>query len=112
MLKEILPYIVSITCSLIAAISSVLISRKETKGEIEKLIKQHELDLETEREKHKNELEKKEIEHRYQLELMQKENENKLGADILSTFVSEAVKTPEVRNQISQSIRNNGKRKK
>lgn len=105
-MKEYMPYIVSIVSALIAAISSVWISRKTTKGEIEKLIKQHELDLETEREKHRNELEKKEIEHKYQLELIQKENENKLGADIMNTIVSEAMKTPEIRNQISQGVRN------
>ena len=56
MLKEIMPYIVSIIGAVIAAISSTTISRKETKVEIDKLIKQHELDLETERQKHRNEL--------------------------------------------------------
>ena len=111
-MKEFMPYIVSIVSALIAAISSVWISRKATKGEIEKLIKQHELDLETEREKHKNELEKKEIEHKHQLELMQKESENKLGADIMNTLVSEAMKTPEMRNQISQGIRNSRGKKR
>lgn len=108
-IKEIMPYVVSILGALIAAISSVMISRKETKGEIDKLIKQHELDLETEREKHKYELEKKEIEHKHQLELMQKEMENKLGADMMNTIMSEAMKMPEVRSQITQGIKK-GKR--
>ncbi|MCQ2080457.1 MAG: hypothetical protein MJZ11_02285 [Lachnospiraceae bacterium] len=104
-IKEIMPYIVSVLGALIAAISSVMISRKETKGEIEKLIKQHELDLETEREKHKYDLEKQEIEHKHQLELMQKEMENKLGADMMNTLMTEAIKMPEIRQQISQGMK-------
>lgn len=112
MIKEIMPYIVSIVCAAIAAVSSIMVSRKETKGEIEKLIKQHEMDLETEREKHKNELEKKEIEHKYQLELMQKEMENRLGADMMNTIMTEAMKTPEIRNQISQGFRKNSGKKR
>ncbi len=76
-MQEFLPYIVSVVCALIAAATSIMVSRKGTKGEIEKLIKQHELDLETEREKFKYEMEKKELEHKHQLELLQKESENR-----------------------------------
>ena len=107
--KEIMPYLVSIFSAIIAATSSVQISRKATKSEIEKLIKKHELDLETEHEKHKYELEKQEVEHKHQLELMQKEMENKLGADMISTLISEFMKMPEIRNQISQEIKRKGK---
>lgn len=111
-MNEIMPYVVSIVSALIAAISSVVISRKTTRGEIEKLIKQHELDIETEREKHRNELEKKEVEHKYQLELMQKEMENRLGTDMMNTIMAEAMRTPEIRNQISQGFRKYSGKKK
>lgn len=103
--KDIMPYVVSVLGALIAAISSVMISRKETKGEIEKLVKQHEMNMESEREKHKYELEKQEIEHKHQLELMQMEMENKLGSDMMNAIMSEAMKMPEVRNQISQGMK-------
>ncbi len=108
-LKEIMPYVVSILGALIAAISSVMISRKETKGEIDKLVKQHELDLETERERHKYALEKQELEHKHQMESMQKEIENKLSADLINALMCEAMKMPEVRSQILQGMKK-GKR--
>ena len=107
--KEIMPYVVSILSALFAAISSIMISRKETKGEIDKLVKQHELDLETERERHKYELEKQELEHKHKMELMQKEMENKLGTDMINTLISEAIKMPEVRRQISQGMKKGNK---
>ena len=111
-MSEVLPYVVSIVCALIAMLSSIMISRKQIKGEIEKLIKQHELDLETEREKHKNELEKSELEHRHQLELIQKETENRMGEGVVNTFISEVIKTPEIRSQISKGFMQSGKKRK
>lgn len=110
-MKDILPYVVSILSAIIAAVSSVSISRRETRTEIEKLIKQHEFDLETEREKHMHELEKQEIEHKHQIDMLKIEAENKLGSDVLNTFVSEAMKMPETRNQILQGMRNSKKKK-
>ena len=104
-IKEMLPYIVSILGAVVSALSSVSISRKETKGEIDRLIKQHELDLETERERHKHELEREELKHKYQLEVVQKEMENKFGAEMMKEFMVEALKMPEVRNQITQNIK-------
>lgn len=111
-MEGLISYIVSVICALIAAISSILVSRKQTKGEIEKLIKQHELDLEAEKQKHQHELEMLELEHKHQLEVIQKESENKLGADMMNTLVAEAVKMPEIRQQISQGIQNSGKKKR
>ena len=109
-MQEYLPYIVSIACSLIAGVTSYLVSHKETKSELQKLMKQHELDLDTEREKHRHELELQELNHKHQLELLQKEFENKLGADVVSTVMSEVIKTPEVRRQISQGMASSGKK--
>ena len=110
-LQEIMPYIVSIVSAVIAAISSVFISRRETKTEIEKLIKQHEFDMETEREKHKHELEKQELEHKHQLDMLKIEAENKLGSDVVNTMVSEVMKMPETRNQVLQGMRKSNKKK-
>lgn len=103
---EIMPYIVSVICAAIAAYSSVSISRKEAKKEIVQLIKQHEFDLEIEREKHKNELEKVEIEHKHQIELMQKEFESKMGSELTNTIFSEVLKDPEIKKQIINGMKN------
>lgn len=107
-----MPYIVSIVCAVTAAISSILVSRKQTRGEIDKLVKQHELILEAEKQKFQHELEMQELEHRHQLEIIQKESENMLGADMMNTFVTEAMKMPEIRQQISQGVQNSGKKKR
>ena len=79
---------------------------------MQKLEKQYQLDIEKEREKFEMEKERMEIEHRHQLELLQKESENALGASVTSTLISEAMKMPEVRQQLSQGIKNGNKRKK
>ena len=102
-----LPYIVSVICATIAGFASYAVARKQAKADIQKLEKQHELDIEKEREKFAMEKEKMELEHQHQLELLQKEAENSLGA----TFISEAMKMPEVRQQVSQGIRE-GNRKR
>ena len=96
---------------MIAAVSSIVISRKETKNEIAKLIKQHEFDMENEKEKHKNELEKQEIEHRHQMELLQKENEGKMNSEMMSVVLSEAMKNPEVQRQIAKGISKSNNKK-
>lgn len=107
-----MPYIVSIVCAVLAAISSIFVSKKQTRGEIEKLVKQHELNLEAEKQKFQHELEMQELEHRHQLEIIQKESENKLGTDMMNAFVTEAMKMPEIRQQISQGVQNSGKKKR
>ena len=106
-----LPYIVSVLCAVIAGFSSYAVSRKQTKADMQRLVKQHELDIEKEREKFAMEKEKLEIEHRHQLELMQKEAESSLGASVTNTLISEAMKIPEVREQFSQGVRDGNKRK-
>ena len=44
-----LPYIVSVICAAIAGFASYAVARKQAKADIERLIKQHELDIEKER---------------------------------------------------------------
>ena len=99
-----LPYIVSIVCALISGIASYLISRKQMKTDLEKLNTQYKLDIEKEREKFLMEKEKMELEHKYELERQQKEFENQLGGNIVNTMITEAMKMPEVRQQITQGM--------
>lgn len=99
-----LPYIVSIVCALISGIASYLISRKQMKTDLEKLNTQYKLDIEKEREKFLMEKEKLELEHKYELERQQKEFENQLGGNLVNTLITEAMKTPEVRKQITQGM--------
>ena len=107
--KDILPYIVSVVSSVIAGVSSWLVSRKQTKEDLKKLEKQHELDIQKERELHQMEIEKMKMNHQHQLELLEKENKNALGADMIKTIFAEAMKNPTIQHQISQSAnrRNN-----
>lgn len=107
-----LPYIVSVLCAAIAGFTSYAVARKQTKADMQKLQKQHELDIEKEREKFSMEKEKMEIEHRHQLELLQKQSENNLGASLTSTLITEAMKMPEVRQQFSQGIKSGSKKHK
>lgn len=110
-METFLPYIVSVLCALIAGFTSYSVARKQAKADMQKLEKQYELDIEKEREKFSMEKEKLEIEHKYQLELLHRGNENALGAGIVNTFMSEAVKLPEVRRQLSQGVRDNAKKR-
>ena len=56
-----LPYIVSVICAAIAGFTSYSVARKQAKADIQKLEKQHELDIEKEREKFAMEKEKMEL---------------------------------------------------
>lgn len=100
-----LPYIVSVLCAAIAGFASYAVARKQAKVDLQKLVKQHELDIEKEREKFAMEKEKMQLEHQHQLALLQKEAENNFGV----TLISEVMKMPEVRQQVSQGIRGNRK---
>ena len=106
--KEILPYIVSIVGSVVAGLWSFLGARKQFKEEIKRLEKQHELDIEKERELFEMEKEKMELDYKLKIEMMQKETENKMGTEIVSTFFTEAIKSPAVQKQIEDGI--NGKK--
>ena len=106
-MKDYLPYIVTIICTLFSGFASYLASRKQSKSDLEKLMKQYELDIEKDREKFTMEKEKLEIEHRHQLELKQKEMENQLGTDIFSTITKEYMRSSAGRAQ----MRNIGQKK-
>lgn len=105
-MQDYLPYIVSVVSAIVAGTSSYLVVRRQTKTEINKIIKQHEVDLESLERKHQMEIEKINLEHSHQLELKKKEIEAQLGSSLLS----EAIKLPEVRQQISQGMKKGRKR--
>lgn len=105
-----MPYIVSVLCAAIAGFASWAVARKQARADIQKLEKQHELDIEKERERFAIEKERMELEHKYQIELKQKEMENQMGANLTNTLIAEAMKMPEVRQQLTQGVRNSGKR--
>ena len=50
-MKNYLPYIVTVLCSLISGLTSYFAARRQAKVDLEKLQKQHDLDIEKEREK-------------------------------------------------------------
>lgn len=104
-MKEYLPYIISVLCALISGFSSYAIARKQAKNDIKVIVKQHEVDLDALERKHQMEIEKLNLEHRHQLELREKDFEAQLSSSILT----EAMKFPEVRQQISQGMKK-GKR--
>lgn len=102
-----LPYVVTVLCSIISGIASYIAARIKSKSDIQKLVKQHELDLEKEREKFAMEKEKMEIEYRYRLELQQLETGNQVGADLISAVTKEYMRSPAGRAQ----MRNAGRKK-
>lgn len=102
-MKEYLPYIVSVLCAIISGFASYIVTRKQTKTDIQKLEKQYQLDLENEREKFKMEKEKLELEHKHQMELNKKDAENQLGKDLISTVMKEYIHSPAGQAQIRSS---------
>lgn len=102
-----LPYIATVVSAIISGIASYIAARKQSKSDLQKLMKQHELDIEKEREKFAMEKEKMEIEYRYRLELQQQETGNQVGADLISTVAKEYMRSPTGRAQ----MRNVGKKK-
>ena len=90
----------SIVCALISGIVTYMVSRKQTKNEINKLIKQHELNLESQRKQYEHEIAILNLEHEHQLKLKDKELENKLSGDMMNTLISEAMKNPEIKKTV------------
>lgn len=104
-MQDYLPYIVSVLCAVISGVSSYVIARKQAKNDIKIIVKQHEVDLEALERKHQMELEKTNLEHAHQLELQTKDFEAKLS----SALLTEAMKMPEIRQQITQEMKNRKK---
>ena len=106
-MEQYLPYIVTVLCSVISGIASYSASRRQAKADLEKLQKQHELDIGKEREMFAMQKERMELEHKHQLELKQKEMENQLGTDLISTMAKEYMRSPAGQAQ----MRNAGSKK-
>ncbi len=104
-MQEYLPYVVSVLCAFLSGVFSYAIARKQARNDIKIVVKQHEVDLEALERKHQMELEKLNLEHTHQLELQQKEFE----ATLSSSLLTEAMKMPEIRQQISRGMKK-GKR--
>ena len=96
-MENYLPYIVSVVCALISGFASYAVARKQSREE---------------KEKHKMEIDKLQLEHKNQLELQQKQFENQLGSDMMNTLISEAMKMPEVKRQISQGMNTAGNKRR
>lgn len=103
-LSAYMPYFTSIICALISGIVTYIVSRKQTKNEINKLIKQHELNLESQRKQYEHEIAILNLEHEHQLKLKDKELENKLSGDMMNTLISEVMKNPEIKRQFNQGV--------
>ncbi|MBR1533351.1 MAG: hypothetical protein IJ639_03220 [Ruminococcus sp.] len=119
---DLYPYIVSVLCALIAGLSSYVCARRQAKAEITKLDRQFTIDLEKEREKAKLDLEKEreknrleterlQLQHQHELELKDKEMQNAMGESVVNTLFAELMKTPEMKQQISDSFKKGGKKK-
>ena len=104
-MQEYLPYLISVVCALISGLTSYVVARKQAKNDLSVIVKQHEVDLEALERKHQMEMEKINLEHSHQLELQEKDFEAKLS----SSLITEAMKMPEIRQQISQGMKK-GKR--
>ena len=100
-MKEYLPYIVSLLLAIISGLTTWAVTRKQAKNDIEKIVKQHEVDIESLERQHSMELEKMSMEHTHQLELQKNEMEANLG----TSFISEFIKMPEFRQQLSRGIK-------
>ena len=107
-MKEYLPYIATVICAIISGFASYFAARRQTKADLQRLEKQHELDIEKEREMFAIEKERMNIEHKHQLELKQKEMENQLGSEVLSSIVKEYLHSPAGQAQMRNNRRKKG----
>ena len=94
------------------ASAQIKVVKEQNKHDLEKLMEQHRIDIDSLNKKHQQELEKMELEHKHKLELIEKENENALGQNLITGFVSEMMKMPELKSQISKEIRKSSTKKR
>lgn len=114
-MKEYMPYIVSIVVAIITGLASYFAASKKSKielkalkesneHEINRLMEQHKLNIDSIERAHQLELEKMELEHSHQLELKNKEIENLLTNNLLSSILDSAMKTPGMQQMIEKSF--------
>lgn len=106
-MQNVLPYIVTILCSLISGITSFLVARRQSKSDLEKVQKQFELDAQAEKERFKQEKEKIEIEHKNQIDLLYQQASSDMAKDIMGSMFTEILKNPAVQKEIQKGISKN-----
>ncbi len=79
-MKDYLPYIVSVLGSLISFLASLLVNRKTNKAQLEQMKKQHEYDME---------MQKQELENK--IALIEKEYALKAGTQMITDFTSKTI---------------------
>lgn len=72
--------------------------------EIEKLMKQHEVDLDNLKETHKLEMEKLEAEHRYSLELANSNAQNEMTKQLMGSFVGNMMAAPQMQDLFASAL--------
>lgn len=113
---EYLPYVVSILVATISGFVSCLVAIKNAKNnletvkvsnqhDLEKLIEQHKIDIDSLERAHAMDLEKINLEHKHQMESSQKSFENQFGSGMLNALLPELLKTPEFREQLTNSMK-------
>lgn len=71
---------------------------------IEKLMKQHEVDLDNLKETHKLEMEKLEAEHRYSLELANSNAQNEMTKQLMGSFVGNMMAAPQMQDLFASAL--------
>ncbi len=86
------------------------------KHELDKLMKQHQIDIDSLKEKHVLETQKNEIEHKYKLEIMEAEalksanfHERKADLDLKSKMLEELIKNPDRMDDFTKMANKAGK---
>lgn len=92
--------------------SSLDTVKESNKHDLEKLMEQHKVDIDSLERKHAMELEKINLEHQLQMERSQKEFENQFGGNMMNTLITEAMKMPEVKQQISMGMKSSNNNRK
>ena len=113
-----LPYIVSVLVAVVSGIASYAAASKTARKELEvvkeankhdmqKLMEQHKIDIDSLERTHQMNIERMKLEHQLELERSQHSFDNNFTAEL----IKEAMKMPEVRNQIAQGIKKGINRK-
>ena len=116
-IEIILPYAVSIITAMISAFVSIMVCKKQTeneiekvkaqnKADIEKLEKQYNLDIQKEREKFQLEKEKMELEHKYELEKMNTKSDNDFSSVLTSKLFGMVMDNKEIQDKINEAVSN------
>ena len=104
-MEKYLPYIVTVLCSAISGFASFFAAHRQAKTEIQKLQKQHELDLEAEGEKFKMEKEKMELEHKQQMEQLTVQAGGQVGGNVLDLVMQAFMASQAGKEYFEKTIR-------